>query len=186
MIDNIKSILNTHKTIGIFVSGGFDSALLLYLCCKYSNDNEFLIFVIDRPNKSLYFNNVVIDWINKKFDRNLKSMLIGNKDAHHSVQVKLAVIDAMQSPAEVLLLGDTANPKDLSPGPNRGTSRNSKILQPFYEYTKDQLIKVALNFEVGELLDITGTCGNGTIPACGTCWPCQEKNWALLQNGISV
>jgi hypothetical protein len=184
MIENLKDILKMHKSIGIFVSGGFDSALLLYLCCKFGKDNEFFIFVIDRPNKSLYFNNIVMEWINKKFDKNLKPILIGNKNFHHFIQVKLAVFDAMQYPIDVLLLGDTANPVDLPSGPKRGKSTNPKILQPFYEHTKDYLIKIAFDLDVNELLDITGTCGRGEIPACGTCWPCQEKNWALSQNGI--
>jgi 7-cyano-7-deazaguanine synthase in queuosine biosynthesis len=184
MIDNLKDILKTHKKVGIFVSGGFDSALLLYLCCEFDNSNEFTIFVIDRPNKSLHFNNIVLDWINKKFNKNLKAILIGNKDAHHSVQVKLAVIDSIKFPLDVVLLGDTANPKELPPGPNRGKSTSSRVLRPFYEFTKDQLVKIALKFNVGELLDITGTCGEGKIPECGMCWPCQEKKWALLQNGI--
>jgi 7-cyano-7-deazaguanine synthase in queuosine biosynthesis len=186
MIDNLTSILKTHKTIGIFVSGGFDSALLLYLCCKLSKDNEFLIFVIDRPNKSLHFNNIVLEWINKKFNICLSAIEVGDKTTHHSVQVKLAIMDAIKYPADVLLLGDTANPKELPPGPNRGKSTSSKVLQPFYEVTKDQLVKLALEFNVGELLEITGTCGSGKIPECGICWPCQEKKWALSQNGIVI
>lgn len=186
MIDNIKDILKTHKTVGIFVSGGFDSALLLYLCCKFGKDNEFFIFVIDRPNKSLYFNKIVLDWINKKFNKNLMPILIGNKDAHHSVQVKLAVLDSMKFPMDVLLLGDTSNPKELPPGPPRGNSTSARVLQPFYQFTKDYLVKLALEFDVSELLDITGTCGEGEIPGCGICWPCQEKKWALLQNGFAV
>jgi 7-cyano-7-deazaguanine synthase in queuosine biosynthesis len=186
MIENLKDILRKHKTIGIFVSGGFDSALLLYLCCEFGKDNEFHIFVIDRPNKSLYFNARVLDWINRKFNKNLTATLIGNKNAHHSIQVKMAVIDALKFPLDVLLLGDTANPNELPPGPKRGKSFSPKILQPFYTSTKDHLVKLALEYNVRELLDITGTCGTGSIPACGTCWPCQEKAWALLKNGITI
>ena len=81
-------------------------------------------------------------------------------------------------------MGDTANPDVLPPGPNRKKSSNPKVLQPFYEITKDKLVKLALEFQVDELLNITGTCGKGMIPDCGECWPCLEKNWALNQNNI--
>jgi 7-cyano-7-deazaguanine synthase in queuosine biosynthesis len=186
ILDNLRYIVNNNKKIGIFVSGGFDSALLLYLCCKFEKDNEFLTFVVDRPNKSLYYNQIVIDWINKKFNKNLNSIVVGDRNHHHSTHVRSAVIEVLNFSLDILLLGDTANPDILPVGPNRRKSLNPKVFQPFYEITKDKLVKMSLDFEVSELLNITGTCGVGKIPACGDCWPCQEKTWALNQNNISL
>lgn len=186
MLDNLKHIINNNKKIGIFVSGGFDSALLLFLCCEFEKDNEFFTFVIDRPNNSLYYNQIVIDWINKKFNKNLKSMVVGNKNQHHSSIITSAAIEVLNFPLDILLLGDTANPDMLLHGPNRIKSVNPKILQPFYELTKDKLIKISLDFKVSELLSITGTCGEGEMLACGKCWPCREKTWALNQNNINL
>ena len=186
VLDNLRDIVENNKKIGILVSGGFDSALLLYLCCEFEKDNEFFTFVVDRPNKSLYFNQIVIDWINKKFNKNLKSIVVGHKSYHHSAHVRAAIIEILNFPLDVLLGGDTAKPAELPSGPNRSKSQNSKVLQPFYELTKDKLVKISLDFGVSELLNITGTCGVGKIPACGECWPCQEKTWALNQNNISL
>ena len=186
VLDNLKRVLNNNKKIGIFVSGGFDSALLLYLCCELGKDNEFFTFVIDRHNNSLHYNKIVIDWINKKFNKNLKSIIVGNKNHHHSVAVTLALFEVLKFPVDVFLLGDTANPSVLPLGPNRRKSSNPKVIQPFYDITKDKLVQISLKFQVEELLNITGTCGNDSIPACGECWPCQEKKWALTQNNISL
>ena len=181
----IKEILIQHQTIGIFVSGGFDSALLLYLCHLLKNNNTFVLFTVARENNSVFYSKRVVDWIDAKFNINSKINFVGTSVVHHSVQVISGIKEAKKFPIDVIILGDTKNPPELPGGPTRPKSNDSRILQPFFEITKDYLIKEAITLGIQDLLDITGTCGRGLNPACQECWQCQEKTWALQKNNLA-
>lgn len=182
----IKEILQNHRRIGIFVSGGIDSTLILYLCYLLKREeNEFLLFTVPRPNNSLHFSKQVLKWIDKKFLTTSKTHIVGTSDVHHSKQVLSGIITALQFPIDVIVLGDTRNPAELPGGPNRGLSTNLRVLQPFIDVTKDEIIKEIVNLGVQEIIDITGTCARGLSPECRECWPCQEKLWALAKNNLA-
>ena len=109
---------------------------------------------------------------------------VGTSLVHHSMQVISGIKEAKKFPIDVIILGDTKNPPNLPDGPTRPKSNDSRVLQPFFEITKDYLIKEAITLGIQDLIHITGTCGRGSNPACQECWQCQEKTWALKQNNL--
>ena len=179
LVNNIKEILANNKHIGIFISGGFDSALLLYLVKVFQQDNKISLFTVDRFNLSIKYSKVVCDWINEKFNDNLTVNIVGNPKTLPDLQVRSGFKDAFNYDVNIILLGDTTNPQEITGGYFRQLSQNPKIIQPFFSVTKDKLVELAKEYNVLELLNITHSCGENTDQECGVCWNCKEKIWAM-------
>jgi 7-cyano-7-deazaguanine synthase in queuosine biosynthesis len=173
----LTDILANNQRIGVFVSGGFDSALLLYMLYLYKSQHEIHVFVIDRPNDSLASAKKVINWIEERFGVTCLVHTVGNSNSHHSLHVITGLMDAKKFGLDVLLLGDTANPAELVGGPNRPISNSTVVQQPFITYTKDKLVRISSLLNVLELLDISHSCELPVV--CGQCWHCREKEWAI-------
>ena len=145
IINSIKQILSTNLNIGIFVSGGLDSALLVYLCHKYSTDNTFTYFTVPRTDDSIVHAKRVLDTI--LGENNYLTTHLGDPNVSHDKQVLSGILSALSIPnIDMLLLADTSNPAEKLSGlePVRVKSTHHKIVQPFFELTKVNTINVAL------------------------------------------
>jgi len=175
----IKNILLKHTRLGVFVSGGFDSALLLYMLYKFKTTHEITVFVIDRPNDSVKHSTRVIDYINSQFGIVSSIQYVGTSKVHHSLHVRTGILDALKFPIDAVVLGTTANPAELENGPDRSISTDCRVIQPFITHTKDALVGTAKQLNAIELLDISWSCERPGILPCGECWHCKEKQWAI-------
>lgn len=67
------------------------------------------------------------------------------------------------------------------------------VIHPFVNVRKDWIIRQYLNYEIGELLEITRSCEGEfegldftnykpyqRVPVCGTCFWCKEREWGIL------
>jgi hypothetical protein len=177
IIANIKEILSTHKNVGIFVSGGLDSALLVYLCHKYSTDNIFTYFTVPRTDDSIIHAKRVLDTI--LGENNYSSIHLGNPDVPHDKQVLSGIISALTIPnVDVLLLADTTNPTEKLSGlaPVRVRSIYRKIVQPFFKLTKVDTIQCCIDIDATFIFDISHTCTESKLLRCNECWQCNERS----------
>ena len=176
IINNIKQILVTHKNIGIFVSGGLDSALLVYLCHKYYTDNTFTYFTVPRTDDSIVHSKRILDTILGK--NNYSSIHLGNPKLPHDKQVLSGIISALTIPnVDILLLADTSNPAEKLSGlePTRVESNYWKIVQPFFKFTKVDTIQCCIDMDATFIFDISHTCTESTSLRCNKCWQCNER-----------
>jgi hypothetical protein len=180
IINSIKQILSTNRNIGIFVSGGLDSALLVYLCHKYSTDNTFTYFTIPRTDDSIVHAKRVLDTI--LGENNYLTTHLGDPNVPHDKQVLSGVISALSIPnIDVLLLADTTNPAEelLGVAPVRIKSRYNKITQPFFELTKVSTIQCCIDIGATFIFDISHTCTQSTTLRCNECWQCNERSYSF-------
>jgi hypothetical protein len=183
--NTLLPILSTNKTVGFFVSGGFDSALMLYVCsliCQEENlSTDFIVFTVPRHDDSITHSKRVINWVTKKFNSKIKTFMIGDPDLHHSDQVWSGVVPALNL-CPCIILSDTANPSCLPNGPVRTKVVTPGVIQPFIDVTKKDTVALAIHLGLTDLMEITHTCTESKFLRCNQCWQCRERAWGFAEN----
>lgn len=184
----LTPILISNQSIGFMISGGFDSGLLLYVCSKIKQQKNlkcsFRVFTVPRHDDSLVHSKRIVEWVNKEFNNQIKIMMTGDPDLHHSRQVWSGTQSA-KNQCDVLLLGDTTNPDCLPNGPDRKKVNDKNIIQPFFDLTKKETVKLAVELNLVDLMKLSHTCTESNLLRCGLCWQCQERKWGFDQNSYS-
>src|SRR5690606_8055048 len=93
----IDKLISTYGTIGIFVSGGFDSAMLSYLAheskLRTGSSVKFEFFTVPRFDDSKVHARRIIDFIENQFNiSNTPWHIVGNPSLHHSRQVSSGIL----------------------------------------------------------------------------------------------
>ena len=179
--------IDTEKKYGIMVSGGLDSAVLLYMLIE-EGAHEIQAFTIDKSDGSNLHANNVIEHFNDKFGLNLaKPILVGDPRVHHSKQSMTALIDIFTN-HDIDCLYNALNqnpPGALSehPGAPRRATRSpvEKLKLPFVDLHKNHILDFMYELEQEDLIDITHTCTERIYGRCDVCWQCQERQWAFAQ-----
>lgn len=184
---HIETDLN--KTYGILLSGGLDSSILLYLLTKNNPKIKLQPFTIPKFDGAAFYADPIVEHFNKKFDLDLpKTILVGNPKVYHRAQSTTAVRTIFYKyPVDILFIGINKNPPELEglPGaPQRDTeSKHSKIVFPFVDMTKDQILKIMFDEGQTDLINITHSCTERPDSRCTKCWQCTERAWAFKQLG---
>ena len=180
-------ILNQDKKFGFFISGGFDSAVLLYICCLIRQQenlpSHFEIVTVPRHDDSRLHSARIVEWMNNKFNIDLTTSIVGNPDLHHSKQVWSGTT-VVWNKLDYLLYGDTINPPTLPNGPVRALENfwPNKVIRPFIRACKDNVVQLAIELELNELMKISHTCTESKTLRCNICWQCRERAWAFEVN----
>jgi 3'-phosphoadenosine 5'-phosphosulfate sulfotransferase (PAPS reductase)/FAD synthetase len=173
------------KKYGILLSGGLDSAILLYLLIKQNPKIQIQPFTIDKLDGAALYADPVVEHFNKKFGLTIpKTILVGNKTVHHRMQSTTAVVDIFSNyTVDYLFIGINKNPPELDQlpaAPRRDTrSPHRKIIFPFVDLYKDQILQFMFDNDQADLVDITHTCTEQQQGRCGVCWQCTERQWAF-------
>lgn len=191
---SILAYLQGKKNVGIFISGGFDSTILLYILCKIianeGLDIAVKVFTVPRYDDSTVHADRVLVWIRSIFN-SIEFVVehIGDPDLHHSKQV-LSGIQAVRVklPELSILLADTSIPLELQTpdAPQRVKSHNSLIIQPFIDYDKRTTVTLAEEMgKLDEIARISHTCTQSKLWRCSNCWQCYERAWAFKSLGLN-
>ena len=186
IIDLTDKLKNNSK-IGLFISGGFDSAVLAYLICyiiaEQKLNTELSIVTVPRYDDSWRHSENVIAWLKESFDLELKHLSCGNPELHHSKQVSSGIDFIRNLDPEILLvLADTQNPPEELQGtaPVRVKSSSSMIYQPLFNLHKTEVIKLAQSLNIlDKVAHLSHTCTESTELRCNACWQCRERAWAF-------
>ncbi len=185
--------LNQECKYGIMLSGGLDSSVLLYLILKENKNISIQPFSIPKHDDSHLFVPGILDYLENLFSIKLpKTILVGNPQVHHTQQSKTAVEEIFKNHADIdfLFFATNQNPTHsfdyskypLDGFPNRVKgSDHSKILMPFIEMYKDDILKILFDNNQEELLSLTHTCTERKTGRCGQCFQCNERAWAFNQ-----
>lgn len=183
-----KELINNHTKdtrVGIMLSGGMDSALLLYLMASYMNIDITPFTVIKKDRPDLYVNKI-IDWVNNKTGRTIDhSKLIGDPQVPHSKIINTA-IEEIDNEYDILYFAGNSYPVDVLPnGPARAKRLDPRHVQPFFYCYKTDIVQAYIDFNLMELLPLTHTCTERSVGRCNRCWQCKERIWAFSQLEIS-
>ena len=177
----------TDKTYGIMLSGGLDSAVLMYMLIRDNPLINLQPFTIPKFDGAFMYANPIIDHFNKKFNLSIpETILVGDPTAHHREQSTTAVKDIFANyPVDILFNAINQNPPELNElagAPKRDTkSDNPRIIFPFVALYKDSILKIMFNNLQEDLMDITHSCTEQQHGRCGVCWQCTERKWAFKQ-----
>ena len=204
ILNNLEAIVKNNRVVGISVSGGLDSTLLAYLLhnIKYKLDSDvrFMFFCVNRPDDSITHARRIVDYIDKQFNQHRSEIyIVGNGDLHHTEQVRSGMREAInQHHLDLLVTGVTKNPEELLPnydydkfkdadgtpynGPVRVKPANPKFVNPFWDITKKETVKMIKDLNLIDIPRITHTCTGSKTTRCNRCWQCCERAWAFLEN----
>ena len=213
IIKNIKLIEDVYLPIirgpvGISLSGGADSSLLLYFLMKHIPDTIH-IFTLAEQNQKMYDTICSINVISKCI-----KMTNNNNTCHHIVYKESPNVDAIfsysneyykENKITVLYTGITANPpieitnsfdkrmsytdeKERDPTVKRNIILEDAFCTPWTNIDKKKIHKIYKKYNLlEELFPLTRSCAwktNSTVPDplcghCGKCWSCQERAWGF-------
>lgn len=204
ILNNLETIVKNNRVVGISVSGGLDSTLLAYLLhdIKYKLDSDtcFKFFCVDRPDDSIVHARRIVDYIDNHFNQPRSEIyVVGNGSLHHTEQVRSGMKEAITNhDLDLLVTGVTKNPDELLPnyaydsfkdpdgtlynGPVRVKPINPKFVNPFWDVTKEQTVKIIKELNLIDIPQITHTCTGSKTTRCNRCWQCCERAWAFLKN----
>jgi 7-cyano-7-deazaguanine synthase in queuosine biosynthesis len=189
VIESINGTIINHKEIGIFISGGFDSAVLgAYVfshITKNHLDRTVVMYTVPRYDDSVVHAKRVCDWLTERFPEvKFTTITVGSGEGHHSGQVLSGIEEALRTSNRTILLADTKIPDEdvVGESPQRVKSKGPRVIQPFFEYDKTMTIKLAESMDIlDEVSKISHTCTESKTLRCGGCWQCNERSWAFTK-----
>lgn len=186
--NQIKNVLQGKHTAAVMVSGGLDSGLLLYTCMtvkKEENLNtEIAAITVPRFDDSAVHSRRIIDWVEQKFSAKISHRESGNPMAHHSLQTWSGVVENFGK-FNLILMGCTKNPPNLPEGPARPKTVRKDVVQPFYNLTKKDTVRLAIELGLTDLMELSHTCTESKLLRCGECWQCRERAWGFAVNNYT-
>lgn len=188
IIEDLELVLSKHKTIGLLISGGFDSTLLSYLVHdireKKKTENNFEFFTVPRYDDSIIHAQRIIDFLYSKFNILSPWHIVGDPDLHFTQQVSSGITEALtEYDFDILLTGDNIVPPidEVPGGPPRKRGNHPRLYKPFFDYTKDVMLQLCIDRGLTEIMEITHTCTESKTLRCNLCWQCRERAWAFKQ-----
>lgn len=184
---NIEIIGN--KKYGILLSGGIDSAILLYLILKQNRNLRIQPFTIPKYDGSIRYALDVIHYMNNKFNIRIPDTIpVGNPDVHHTIQSKTAYFDIIVHYPEIdyIFMGTNQNPPEILPGlaPDRvKKSLVEPLILPFIDLYKTDILNLMYENNIEYLSEITHTCTEQLVGRCNICWQCNERKWSFDKIG---
>lgn len=181
--------IQQNKKYGIMLSGGLDSAMLLYLILLENKFCNIQPFSIPKHDGSHRYVQGILEYFNTEFDIKLPDpIIVGNPDVHHSQQSRVAITELfLKYPVDYLFIGLNQNPPQPwgDPNwerPNRPTkSDDSRIILPFIELYKTHIVDLIFQYDQQYILNLTHTCTEQKVGRCGQCFQCNERSWAFEQ-----
>jgi len=181
--------IQQNKKYGIMLSGGLDSAMLLYLILLENKFCNIQPYSIPKHDGSHKYVQGILEYFNTEFDIELpKPIIVGNPAVHHSQQSRVAITELfLKYPVDYLFIGLNQNPPEpwVDPNwerPNRlSKSPSVRIILPFIELYKTHIVDLIFQFDQKYLVNLTHTCTEQPVGRCKQCFQCNERSWAFEQ-----
>lgn len=177
------------KHIGIFVSGGIDSAILYFLLLEENlrTGNKFNIvpYTIRRMGAEQSARNV-IRWIHDFYNiPDIDLNIVGDPSLPEIQQVESGVNDVLGVRADYVYLGIIYDRPEHSLNWDRFKFVETfKNRYPFLHLEKTHILDLYIKKNVLELLKLTHSCNTNIDTDCMICNGCQAKIWAFNKMGL--
>lgn len=186
------SLPEDSNHLGVFISGGIDSAILYYLLHLENRNQGFThkIFplIVLRDDGSKYFSRMVIDYVHRVIGiPKTEPFLAGDPYLPHDQQVRAGV---MQAVYEYKISPVYAGAIEEIPEHYTGgwevpvVFETSFFKAPLLNIQKPHVLDIVYQFGMEFLFRITHTCDTYEIGRCeGECRGCKSRRWAFEQIG---
>lgn len=174
------------QTVGIFLSGGLDSAILASLLKRDYGVNAYCF----NQANALTFAHKIAEIL----CLSLTEIHIDINNDRTELQRAIAAIDQYRKNEESFYIGITKNPDiELSKPqdiPNRPSQKEievaSHIKAPFADITKDEVLNIGIQEvkEIDDIIKYSHSCYNTNGERCNICFNCEERAWAFSKCGV--
>lgn len=194
IVDNI--IFPKIDKIGLFLSGGLDSAALLCLILtELKNINKLnelpvVCFTVAKENIPTHHATDVLNYAQTKFNVSLTHI----NDIPNTPQAdKIGILGSTTmkfareySSNMIIYLGQNKMaPSDIRPFSQQlnvdyGNKKTlNKITSPFLFLHKPQIVDLMYQLGCEEVIPLTKSCSAQPIDNCGICYACAERKWGF-------
>ncbi len=181
------SLPETKEKIGVFISGGLDSAVLYFLILlknkSLGNLHEIVPITIHRKEGSKHFAKLVISYVNACHGLTPPdTLIVGDTTLPEIEQVKSGVLEAYSLGFDIVYVGVIKQLPEHMIGYEiipYGESYEFRV--PFKLLDKSNVIDIAKQFKQEGLFQITHSCDIHEIGRCNTCNGCRERIWGFSQ-----
>lgn len=176
--------------LGVFVSGGIDSAILYYLIClenrRHGNKHKIVPLSLLRKDGSRYFSRMVIDYIHRILGLPPEYPgMVGDNHLPEDQQVRSgiaqAVFDYNISPVYIGVI--VTLPEHMIGWERIPVVETSYLKAPMLDLKKTHVLDIAYQVKQEFLFNITHACDTYQIGRCGRCNACRERAWGFEQLG---
>lgn len=189
-----------HKKVGVMVSGGADSAILLYLLAlekkMAGSDHELIPLTVPRPDGAKDYSGPIVSFVNGLLGSDMPApIIVGDPTLHHSQQTNSGEREARDKlGVQHIFYGSQKHPPVPMPGEYPGRpdrihyTNNQGVITttcPFAMLDKRHTMALFDVFQVWPLAAITHSCTEMTKGRCGVCYNCTERKWALDELGFT-
>lgn len=182
------------QRIGVMLSGGADSAILLYLLAlerkMAGSTQEIIPFTVARPDGAWNYVKPIVDKINQMLSIALPDPIqVGDPTLHHSKQGRSGELEARTKyHIDHFYYGSQQHPPVPMPGeyparPDQIELPGTTI--PFALVDKRHTLGLYEVFQAWPLIELTHSCTAQTEGRCGECYNCKEREWALGELGVT-
>ena len=189
------TIPETEK-IGVFVSGGLDSAILLCMIVQELQETNRAIpietFTVKKHDGSTEYAPCVINWI--KYHYNIDIIInnhIENEDIDDGRVGRECIMSLLeQNPSTLFYMGISRQPS-----PDIKVFHNNLMIKypdefgqlkfPFLNMIKPNMVDLYSKLNVSELIPFTHSCTVLADDFCDNCYSCEERAWAFEELNIN-
>lgn len=177
--------------IGVFVSGGIDSAILYYLLLeenkRLGNKHGIKPLTIERKEGSKYFSDLVVAHVQSQFGQKYNpAARVGNNTLPEDQQVRSGVQQVHRLGFNQVYVGVIDQIPEHTIGWQKiGYNENLFYRIPFKNLQKFHIIDLVQQFNQHALFYITHACDQLEISRCKTCNGCRERDWGFSQLGLA-
>ena len=193
-IREITIELPSALDVGVMLSGGADSAILLYILIleRRNTNSKHIIrpFTVPRGDGAWNYVAPIVNWIKEKTNTHIIDPIkVGNPDLHHSQQGRSGGDEAFKTYGiEHIFYGSQAHPPVKMPGDNPARPASIHLPNttcPFALVDKRHTLDLCNVLDVWDLIKLTHSCTHRTEGRCGECYNCTERSWALKELGFA-
>jgi len=172
--------------LGLYLSGGADSALLLY---TQQNPVVCLTVASEERKHNVSASEAVVEWVKQNSAVNILEhhIVIAEKEEYRREYRKFNR-EMLEQKHDIRYWqsGKTRNPDiNLAFHHLRKADRDTDLKEwgagqynPFYNLNKKDIFQLYLQNNILDLWDLTVSC-EYSLPPCEGCWWCSERNWAV-------
>jgi Queuosine biosynthesis protein QueC len=181
---------NTTSKIGVFISGGLDSALMYYLVLEANKNlnHEIIPYTIARTEGSKYFARPVIALVHKHIGIPYKEpMVVGDPTLPGHLHVMSGGWSAKQAGCDQIYIGVIKQLPEHDEGPHDFSKFQDNVVKmPLANFNKIQVLELIVKNGLEGLFHITHSCSTQEVGRCwNKCKGCEERSWAFSSLGIT-
>ena len=188
--------IESNKDIGLLLSGGLDSSVVLHLLNQANKNSHYYIFTMNKEDDSVDHVTELLRY--HKFNSNTYERITIDLSEYGTTEESKGawafIKEKYWDKIDVLYNGNTGPPpREAGNFPEyfyRSRSKEAlkkykKFKMPFIEFDKRHTVWMANYFALQNIITYSHTCTAWAQGSCGECWQCLERQWGFKSHGLT-